>query len=122
MVSNLSTINNLPSTSTEALYVWVLSYADPTGAPITYAIIPAAQTEPALGDYQAGSWITDPVTPNTPPVAGTTTVVPQQGRYLAALPQGQGSSFPLAPGSHYEVFVRLGLDGSVHRAGVVRTL
>jgi hypothetical protein len=117
-----SVLTNLPATSQEALLLWAESYADPTGAPITYAIVQADQPEPAAGQYTPGTWTADPVTPNTPAIPGTASTPAQKGRYLAKLPLGPGSPWPLAPGSRYELYVKLGLDGSVHLAGAIRTL
>lgn len=119
---NVSLVERLPSTSTEPLYAWIEGYADPTGSPVSYAIIPAGQVEPAPADYRTASWVSDPVTPNTPAVPGTATIPAQRGRWLVRLPQGPGTDFPLAASSRYEVFVKLGLDGGVHLVGVVRTL
>jgi hypothetical protein len=117
-----SILTNLPASSQEALLLWVESYADPTGAPITYAIIQADQPEPAPSLYTPAAWTADPVTPNTPAIPGTSVVPAQKGRYLAKLPLGPGSPWPLAPGSRYELYVKLALDGSVHLAGALRTL
>jgi hypothetical protein len=122
MASDVTVVDHLPSTSQEALFIWVSSYADPTGSGISYAIIPASEVEPGAGAYTAGSWVSDPITPGIPPLAGTAATPPQKGRYLAKMPQGPGSPWPLAPGTHYEVYIKLALDGSVHRAGLVRTL
>lgn len=119
---NLSVVERLPSTSSDPLYAWIEGYADPTGQGVSYAIIPAGETEPAPGVYRPAVWVTDPVTPNTPAVAGTATIPAQKGRWLVRLPQGPGTDFPLAAGSRYEVFVKLALDGGVHLVGVVRTL
>jgi hypothetical protein len=122
MAPDLTVVDHLPSTSQEALFVWIGAFADPTGSSISYAFIPASQVEPAADAYTAGSWVSDPINPNIPPLAGTAATPPQKGKYQARLPQGPGSAWPLTPGTHYEVYVKLGLDGSVHRAGVVRTL
>jgi hypothetical protein len=119
---SLAVVERLPSTSSDPLYAWVEGYADPTGQSVSYAIIPAGLVEPLPGDYKPAVWVTDPVTPNTPAVPGTSVIPAQKGRWLVRLPQGPGTDFPLDPGSRYEVFVKLALDGGVHLVGVVRTL
>lgn len=115
-------IDRVPSTSADPLYVWVEGYTNPTGAPIRYCLQTGADVEPPSAAYVLGEWVTDPITPNVPAVAGTATVPAQKGRWLARLAKGPGSPFPLLPGSVYEVFVKTDLDGGVHLAGVVRTL